>query len=65
MPEYKESILFKDLHGKKVLFETEPNPLNKNQMWWFSGIPAMYYGTVREAKEWADHIKENLEILMQ
>lgn len=65
MPEYKESILFKDLHGKKVLFETKPNPLNKNQMWWFSGIPAMYAGTVREAKEWANHIKDNMEVLMQ
>jgi hypothetical protein len=65
MADYKESILFIDLHGKKVLFETEPNPLNKNQMWWFSGIPAMYHGTVKEAKEMANHIKENLEVIME
>jgi hypothetical protein len=37
-------------NGKPVVFHCEPNMLNLNIMYWFSGSHAMYAGTKREVK---------------
>jgi hypothetical protein len=61
--EYKEEIHFYDLDGNKDVFYTERNTLNNNQMFWFKNKSAMFSGTVRDAKAWANHIRDNLKLV--
>ena len=61
MKGYHDTISF--IHeGDEYTFKTEPNPLNKNQMWWFEPQHTMYAGTVREAKTIAKNLREHNEL---
>jgi len=58
--EYREKIEFTH-DGEQYVFCTEPNPLNKSQMWWFEPQITMYAGTIGEAKAIAKNIKARME----
>ena len=59
MAEYKDAIEFEHTNGEVYIFRTERNTLSNNQMWWFEPLPAMYAGTVKEARSIAKKIRES------
>jgi len=58
-----ETIKYIDGNRNERTFNTERNELNGGQMWWFEPHPAMYAGTVRDAKYIAKQIRQNFEVL--
>lgn len=54
---------FINAKGDVDTFHIEPNPLNKNQMYWFDSSPAMFAGSLKDAKDIEAMILDNLEIL--
>ena len=61
--EYKETIKFFGLDGKKYTFKTMQNIASSAQMWWIEPDISMYGGTKRDARGISNEIKQNCKVV--